>query len=56
MSLRYSLNGLSFFEIIRSSQKSALEQDVIVIDADTKDLLKALNFDELAGVEVGQRT
>jgi len=34
------------------SQKSALEQDTIYIDADTKDLLKALGFDEIATVKV----
>ena len=41
---------ISFFLLY---QKSALEQDVIYIDSDTKDMLKAINFEELAGVEVG---
>ena len=33
---------------------SALEQDVITIDADTRDLLEDLGFGNLMGVAVGQ--
>jgi hypothetical protein len=33
-------------------QRSALEQDVIHIDSDTQDMLKSINFESLAGVEV----
>jgi hypothetical protein len=39
--------------ILSLSQKSAIEQDVITIDPDTKDMLKSINFENLAGVEVG---
>jgi hypothetical protein len=42
----------SFCSCSFPSQKSALEQDTIYIDADTKDLLKALGFDEIATVKV----
>lgn len=34
-------------------QKSAIEQDVIVIDNDTKEMLEAINFKDLAGIQVG---
>merc|ERR1712179_823266 len=33
---------------------SALEQDIIEVDADTKDLLKLMDFDKLAGLQVTQ--
>ena len=33
-------------------QKSALEHDVIYIDADTNDMLKAINFEDIAGVSL----
>jgi small subunit ribosomal protein S17e len=33
-------------------ERSALEQDVIHIDSDTQDMLKSINFESLAGVEV----
>jgi hypothetical protein len=33
-------------------QRSAIEQDVIVIDSDTKDMLDAMNFKDLSGVQV----
>jgi len=40
-------------------ERSAIEQDVIVIDSDTKDMLDAMNFKDLSGVQVaadqGQR-
>jgi len=32
--------------------RSALDQDVIVIDADTKDMLEAMNFKDFKGIEV----
>jgi hypothetical protein len=35
-----------------SLQRSAIEQDVIVIDQDTKDMLDAINFKDLSGVQV----
>ena len=35
-------------------QRSAIEQDVIVIDADTKEMLDAINFKDLSGVQVAQ--
>lgn len=34
------------------SQRSAIEQDVILIDADTKDMLDAMNFKDLVGVQL----
>lgn len=43
----YSL--LIWFDAI---QRSALERDVIQIDKDTKDMLDAMNFKDLAGVHV----
>ncbi|KAJ1428426.1 40S ribosomal protein S17 [Ochromonadaceae sp. CCMP2298] len=33
-------------------EKSAIEQDVIHIDSDTKDMLDSLNFKDLSGVQV----
>jgi small subunit ribosomal protein S17e len=33
-------------------ERSAIEQDVIVIDSDTKDMLESINFKDLAGVQV----
>jgi hypothetical protein len=33
-------------------QRSAIEQDVILIDSDTKDMLDSINFKDLAGVQV----
>ncbi|MCL4124783.1 UNVERIFIED_CONTAM: hypothetical protein GTU68_043848 [Idotea baltica] len=33
---------------------SALEQDIIEVDPDTKDLLKLMDFDKLAGLQVTQ--
>jgi len=33
---------------------SALEQDIIEVDADTKELLKLMDFDKLAGLQVTQ--
>merc|ERR1711926_18406 len=33
---------------------SALEQDIIEVDADTKDMLKLMDFDKLAGLQVTQ--
>merc|ERR1712228_858339 len=33
---------------------SALEQDIIEVDADTKELLKMMDFDKLAGLQVTQ--
>jgi hypothetical protein len=33
-------------------QRSAIEQDVIVIDNDTKEMLEAMNFKDLSGVQV----
>jgi len=33
-------------------ERSAIEQDVIVIDSDTKDMLDAMNFKDLSGVQV----
>lgn len=35
-------------------QRSAIEQDVIVIDADTKEMLDAINFKDMSGVQVAQ--
>ncbi len=37
-----------------SPQRSAIEQDVIVIDADTKEMLDAINFKDMSGVQVAQ--
>ena len=34
------------------SQRSAIEQDVIVIDSDTRDMLESINFRDLAGIQV----
>jgi small subunit ribosomal protein S17e len=36
-------------------EKSAIEQDHIDIDSDTKDMLEAMNFKDLAGVSVSSR-
>lgn len=33
---------------------SALEEDIIEVDADTKELLKTMDFDKLAGLQVTQ--
>jgi small subunit ribosomal protein S17e len=33
-------------------ERSAIEQDVIVIDSDTKEMLESINFKDLAGVQV----
>jgi small subunit ribosomal protein S17e len=33
-------------------QKSAIEQDVIQIDSDTKDMLEAMDFKDMAGISV----
>jgi len=33
-------------------ERSAIEQDVILIDADTKDMLDSINFKDLPGVQV----
>merc|ERR1712228_395442 len=33
---------------------SALEQDIIEVDGDTKELLKMMDFDKLAGLQVTQ--
>ncbi|KAF2363339.1 Ribosomal protein S17e [Trinorchestia longiramus] len=35
---------------------SALEQDIIEVDADTKELLKMMDFDKLPGLQVTQPT
>ena len=45
---------VNFFFSLLLQQKSALEQDILYIDADTKDMLKALNFENISGVEVQQ--
>lgn len=37
-----------------SLQRSAIEQDVIMIDADTKAMLDAMNFKDLVGVQVAE--
>jgi Ribosomal S17 len=34
------------------SQRSAIEHEVIVIDNDTKDMLEAINFKDLPGIQV----
>jgi len=47
-----SLTYSSTFSIY--PQRSAIEQDVIVIDADTKEMLDAINFKDLSGVQVAQ--
>jgi hypothetical protein len=49
------LNGSIFSCLL---QRSAIEQDVIVIDQDTKDMLDSINFKDLSGIQVaseGQR-
>lgn len=33
-------------------QRSAIEHDIIAIDNDTKEMLEAMNFKDLAGVQV----
>lgn len=33
-------------------QKSAIEQDTIHIDADTRDMLEAMDFKDLPGIQV----
>lgn len=43
-----------FFLLMHLPQRSAIEQDVIVIDADTKEMLDAINFKDLSGVQVTQ--
>ena len=35
-----------------NSQRSAIEHEVIVIDNDTKDMLEAINFKDLPGIQV----
>lgn len=35
-----------------SSQKSAIEQDIIVVDEDTKNMLEAMGFKDLPGTQV----
>ena len=37
-------------------QRSAIEQDVIIIDSDTKDMLDAMNFKDLSGVQVSSES
>lgn len=33
-------------------QRSAIEHEVIIIDNDTKDMLEAINFKDLPGIQV----
>uniref|UniRef100_A0A7S0LDM9 40S ribosomal protein S17 n=1 Tax=Coccolithus braarudii TaxID=221442 RepID=A0A7S0LDM9_9EUKA len=35
-------------------ERSAIEQDVIVIDQDTKDMLESINFKDMSGVQVAE--
>ena len=35
--------------------RSALDQDVIVIDADTKDMLESINFRDMSGIQVAAK-
>ena len=34
--------------------RSALDQDVIMIDPDTKDMLDSLNFKDMSGIQVSK--
>ena len=36
-------------------ERSALEQDVIMIDADTKDMLDSINFKDMSGIQVASK-
>ena len=33
-------------------ERSAIEQDVIVIDSDTRDMLESINFKDMSGIQV----
>ncbi len=57
LSLRYEqafcfkFNQL-FMILLKILQRSAIEQDIILIDNDTKEMLESINFKDLAGVQV----
>lgn len=46
---------LSRSSLLLRIQRSAIEQDVIVIDADTKAMLEAMNFKDLSGIQVSSK-
>jgi hypothetical protein len=50
----FDLSRFSFFPLFVYPSQSAIDTDKIIIDKETQDMLKALDFASLANVEVGQ--
>ena len=48
----HETNNLIITLCFNKSQRSAIEHEVIIIDNDTKDMLEAINFKDLPGIQV----